>query len=116
MTGRLWMFSHLLDTDDLEFGSHEFITYKMGIKYYGMGEKKCTNAAWKSGAVYKCGKLVLIRRSIFEKYLRNEYMRNCCFGNRTYVNARPWDQNDDLFAFTGSTLEDDDECYEEKRK
>lgn len=79
MTGRLWMFSHLLDTDDLEFGSHEFITYKMGIKYYGMGEKKFTNAAWKSGTVYKCGKLVLIRRSIFEKYLRNEYMRNCCF-------------------------------------
>ena len=70
MTGNIWMCSHLLDSDDLEFGKHEFITYKMGQEYYGMGEHKFANLAWKSGAVYKCGKLVLIRREILEAYMR----------------------------------------------
>ena len=72
MTGNIWMCSHLLDEEDLEFGKHEFITYKMGQQYYGMGEKRFTNLAWKSGAVYKCGKLVLIRRSILEEYMREK--------------------------------------------
>lgn len=30
MTGNIWMCSHLIDSDDMEFGKHEFITYKMG--------------------------------------------------------------------------------------
>lgn len=72
MTGNIWMCSHLLDTEDLEFGMHEFITYKMGQEYYGMGAKKFVIAAWKSGAVFKCGKLVLIKRDILESYLRNQ--------------------------------------------
>ncbi len=80
MTGNIWMCSHLLDEQDLEFGKHDFITYKMGQEYYGMGEKRFANAAWKAGAVYKCGKLVLIRRDIFEAYLRKtrlkEVMKN----------------------------------------
>lgn len=67
------MCSHLIDSEDMEFGKHEFITYKMGQEYYGMGEKKFAIAAWKAGAVYKCGKLVLIRRSILEGYFRNTY-------------------------------------------
>ncbi len=75
MTGKIWMFSHLVDAEDMDFGKHEFITYKMGQKYYGMGEKKFTTAAWKSGAVYKCGKLVLVRRDILEEYMRKEYMK-----------------------------------------
>lgn len=29
MTGNIWMCSHLLDMEDLEFGMHEFITYKI---------------------------------------------------------------------------------------
>lgn len=29
MTGNIWMCSHLLDTEDLEFEMHEFITYKI---------------------------------------------------------------------------------------
>lgn len=29
MTGNIWMCSHLLNTEDLEFGMHEFITYKI---------------------------------------------------------------------------------------
>ena len=32
MTGNIWMCSHLLDEEDLDFGKHEFITYKMGQK------------------------------------------------------------------------------------
>ena len=75
MTGKIWMCSHLLDEEDLEFGRLEFITYKMGQRYYGMGEKKFAIAAWSSGAVYKCGKLVLIKRSILEEFLRNEYRK-----------------------------------------
>ncbi len=30
MTGNIWMCSHLLYAEDLDFGKHEFITYKMG--------------------------------------------------------------------------------------
>ena len=37
-----------------------------------MGEHKFANLAWKSGAVYKCGKLVLIRRDILEAYMREK--------------------------------------------
>ena len=73
MTGNIWMCSHLLDEEDLEFGKHEFITYKMGQQYYGMGEHRFANLVWKAGAVYKCGKLVLIRRDILEKYMREKY-------------------------------------------
>lgn len=75
MTGKIWMCSHLLDSDDLDFGKHEFVTYKMGQKYYGMGEKKFATIAWKSGAVYKCGKLVLIRRDILEAHMREQFKR-----------------------------------------
>lgn len=66
------MCSHLLDEEDLDFGKHEFITYKMGQDYYKMGEKQFVIAAWKSGAVYKCRKNVLIKRSILEQYLREQ--------------------------------------------
>jgi hypothetical protein len=37
MTGNIWMCSHLLDEQDLDFGKHDFITYKMGQEYCGMG-------------------------------------------------------------------------------
>lgn len=75
MTGNIWMCSHLLDSDDLDFGKHEFITYKVGQEYYGMGEHKFANLAWKSGDVYKCGKIVLIRRDILEEYMRNKNLK-----------------------------------------
>ena len=68
MTGNIWMCSHLLDAEDLDFGKHEFITYKMGQQYYSMGEKRFANLVWRAGAVYKCGKQVLIRRDILEAY------------------------------------------------
>lgn len=70
MSGNVWMFSHQIDDVDMEFMQHDFITYRMGQEYYGLGEKPMIRMAWESGAVYKVGKKVLIRREIFEAYLR----------------------------------------------
>lgn len=70
MSGDIWMFSDRIDDVDMEFMQHEFITYRMGRDYYGLGEKPMIRMAWESGAVYKVGKKVLIRREIFEAYLR----------------------------------------------
>lgn len=64
MSGCIWMFSDQIDDVDLEFAQHDFITYRMGREYYGLGEKPMIRMAWASGAVYKVGKKVL-------KYLRN---------------------------------------------
>ena len=64
------MFSDQIDDVDLEFAQHDFITYRMGREYYGLGEKPMIRMAWASGAVYKVGKKVLIKREIFEEYLR----------------------------------------------
>lgn len=71
MSGNIWMFSDQIDDVDLEFAKKAFITYRMGREYYGLGEKPMIRLAWESGAVYKIGKKVLIRRDIFEEYLRN---------------------------------------------
>ena len=48
----------------------EFITYYQGADYYGLGLKMFTRLAREAGAVYKIGKKVLIRRTIFDAYLR----------------------------------------------
>ena len=61
MTGNIWMCLHLLDAEDLDFGKHEFITYKMGQQYYSMGEKRFANLVWRAGAVYKCGRGVIMK-------------------------------------------------------
>ena len=71
MSGNIWMFSDQIDDVDLEFAKKAFITYRMGREYNGLGEKPMIRLAWESGAVYKIGKKVLIRRDIFEEYLRN---------------------------------------------
>ena len=60
MSGNVWMFSDEIDDEDLEFMSHDYVTYNMACEYYRLG------------AVYKIGKKVLIRRSIFEAYLREQ--------------------------------------------
>lgn len=70
MSGCIWMFSDRIDDVDLEFAQHDFINYRMGREYYGLGEKPMIRMAWASGAVYKVGKKVLIKREIFEEYLR----------------------------------------------
>lgn len=73
MSGNLWMFSDKLDDEDIEIMKHEFITYYQGADYYGLGLKLFTRLAHEAGAVYKIGKKVLIRRTIFDEYLRQQY-------------------------------------------
>ena len=70
MSGNLWMFSDMLDDEDAKMMQHEFVTYYEGADYYGLGLKVFTRLAHEAGAVYKIGKRVLIRRDIFEEYLR----------------------------------------------
>ena len=48
------------------------ITYNMASDYYGLGLKPVTRMAHECGAIYKIGRKILIRRSIFEEYLREQ--------------------------------------------
>lgn len=72
MSGECWMYSDKVDDEDLDFMRHEFVTYGMACEYYGLGLRPVTRMAHECGAVYKVGKKVLIRRSIFEPYLRRQ--------------------------------------------
>ncbi len=72
MSGNVWMFSDQLDDEDMDFMQHEYVTYNMASEYYGLGLKPVTRLSHEAGAVYKIGKKVLIRRSIFEAYLREQ--------------------------------------------
>ena len=75
MYGNAWMFSDQMDDEDLAFMEHDFITYRMASEYYGLGLKPVTRLSHEAGAVYKIGKKVLIRRDIFEAYLREQRKR-----------------------------------------
>lgn len=72
MSGQIWRFSHLIDDVDIEILQRDFITYYEGADYYGLGLKIFTRMAHEAGAVYKIGKMVKIKREIFEEYLRNK--------------------------------------------
>ena len=72
MSGNVWMFSDEIDDEDLEFMRHDYVTYNMACEYYRLGIKPVVRMAHEAGAVYKIGKKVLIRRSIFEAYLREK--------------------------------------------
>lgn len=72
MSGNVWMFSNEIDDEDLEFMSHDYVTYNMACEYYRLGIKPVVRMAHEAGAIYKIGKKVLIRRSIFEAYLREQ--------------------------------------------
>lgn len=72
MDGNIWMFSDQIDDEDLEFMTHEFVTYNMACDYYRLGLKVVIRLSHECGSVYKIGKKVLIRRSIFEAYLREK--------------------------------------------
>lgn len=39
MSGNLWMFSDMLDDEDIEMLKRDFITYYQGADYYGLGLK-----------------------------------------------------------------------------
>ena len=75
MSGNLWMFSDMLDDEDIEMQKHDFITLYQGADYYGLGLKVFTRMAREAGSVYKIGKKVLIRRTIFDEYLRKVYKK-----------------------------------------
>ena len=75
MHGKVWRFSHLIDDEDLEFLQRGFASYQQAMDYYGLGYKPSVRLSHISGSVYKIGKKVLIRRSIFEEYLRNHVIR-----------------------------------------
>ena len=70
MSGNLWMFSDMLDDEDIEMQKHDFITLYQGADYYGLGLKSFTRMAREAGAVYKIGKKVLIRRYSSKMVLR----------------------------------------------
>ena len=36
MHGKVWMFSHLIDDEDIEFMQHEFISYRQAMDYYNL--------------------------------------------------------------------------------
>lgn len=69
------MFSHLIDDEDIAILQRDFITYYEGADYYGLGLKAFTRMAHEAGAIYKIGKMVRIRRDIFEEYLRTRQTR-----------------------------------------
>ena len=72
MSGNVLMLSDQIEDEDVEFMTHDFVTYNMACEYYRLGLKPVTRMAHEAGAVYKIGKKVLIRRSIFEAYLREQ--------------------------------------------
>lgn len=73
MSGNAWMFSDQIDDEDLTMLQKDFITYYEGADYYGLGLKAFTRMAHEAGAIYKMGKMVRIKREIFEAYLREYY-------------------------------------------
>ena len=39
MHSKVWMFSHLIDDEDLAFLQREFVSYQQAMDYYGLGYK-----------------------------------------------------------------------------
>ena len=70
MSGCIWKFSDQIDDVDVEMLRRDFITFREAMEYYGLNEKPLVRLAREAGSVYKIGKMVRIRRSIFEEYLR----------------------------------------------
>ncbi|MFR7523060.1 MAG: hypothetical protein ACLUU1_11795 [Ruminococcus sp.] len=46
MHGKVWMFSNLIDDEDIEFMQHEFISYKQAMDYYELGYKPSGGFGW----------------------------------------------------------------------
>jgi len=70
MSGQVWKYSDVLDEEDGIMLGKYFITYQQGADYYGLGIRPFTRLSHEAGAVYKIGKMVRIRRELFEEYLR----------------------------------------------
>ena len=69
MSGSIWKFSDQIDDVDVEMLRRDFLTFREAMEYYGLNEKPIVRLAREAGSVYKIGKMVRIRRSIFEAYL-----------------------------------------------
>ena len=70
MSGDIWKFSDQIDDVDVEMLRHDFITLREGVEYYQLNEKPMVRLAREAGAVYNIVKMVRVRRTIFEAYLR----------------------------------------------
>ena len=70
MSGNIWKLADQIDDMDVEMLRHDFITLREGMEYYHLNEKPMVRLAREAGAVYKIGKMVRVRRTIFEAYLR----------------------------------------------
>lgn len=75
MHRKVWMFSHLIDDEDLAFLQREFVSYQQVMEYYGLSYEPIVRLSHISESIYKIGKKVLIRRSILEEYMRNHVKR-----------------------------------------
>lgn len=77
MSGCIWKFSDQIDDVDVEMLRRDFVTFREAMEYYGLNEKPVVRLAREAGSVYKIGKMVRIRRSRFEEYLRQtQYIGN----------------------------------------
>ena len=82
MHSKVWMFSHLIDDEDLAFLQREFVSYQQAMDYYGLGYKPIVRLSHISGSVYKIGKKVLIRRSIGVQGVQTRLKRNVRFESK----------------------------------
>ena len=46
MHSKVWMFSHLIDDEDLAFLQREFVSYQQAMDYYGLGNLSVTSRQW----------------------------------------------------------------------
>lgn len=50
MSGNVWMFLDEIDDEDLEFVSHDYVTYNMACEYYRLGIKPIVRMTHEAGA------------------------------------------------------------------
>ena len=49
MHSKVWLFSHLIDDEDLAFLQREFVSYQQAMDYYGLGYKPM----WSGCLIYR---------------------------------------------------------------
>ena len=70
MHSKVWMFSHLIDDEDLAFLQREFISYQQAMEYYGLRYKPVVRMSHVSGSVYK---IVLLSFYDNESFLKHRF-------------------------------------------
>ena len=76
MSGNVWMFSDEIDDEDLEFMSHDYVTYNMACEYYRLGIKPVVRMAHEAKRIcfiqQRTGAIIYIAQkhiSIIVKYI-----------------------------------------------